>query len=170
MDKVLYSYNELKNIVAKLKEQSKRPIVFGNGCFDMFHYGHLDYLNQAAAHGNLVIGVNSDASVRKLDKSINRPIIPDYQRAAIVAAISCVKAVIIFDEQIPQELVRVVQPDIIVKGLEYNLNELKDMGLNCSVDHTIDYIQIERIPNISTSEIINKAWMSINPKPAVGKS
>lgn len=165
MDKVLYSYNELKNIIAKLKEQSKRPIVFGNGCFDMFHYGHLDYLTQAAAHGHLVVGVNSDASVKKLNKSLNRPIIPDYQRAAIVAALSCVKAVIIFEEQIPQELVRVVEPDIIIKGLEYNLNELKDMSMHCKEGHVIDYIQIERIPNISTSEIINKAWKSITPEP-----
>jgi rfaE bifunctional protein nucleotidyltransferase chain/domain len=94
-----------------------RPIVFTNGCFDILHRGHVAYLEEAAALGrSLVVGVNSDASVRRLDKGRGRPVNPLDDRLAVLAALACVSLVVPFEEDTPLELIRRVQPDHLVKG------------------------------------------------------
>jgi len=94
-----------------------RPVVFTNGCFDILHRGHVAYLEEAAALGqSLVVGVNSDASVRRLDKGRDRPVNPLEDRMAILAALACVSLVVPFEEDTPLELIRRVRPDHLVKG------------------------------------------------------
>ncbi len=94
-----------------------RPLVFTNGCFDLLHRGHVDYLEQAAALGkSLVIGINTDASVKRLGKGDERPLNTVEDRAAVLSALRCVDLVIPFDEDTPQQLIEIVEPDILVKG------------------------------------------------------
>ena len=101
-------------------------IVFTNGCFDLLHRGHVECLQQAASLGDvLVVGVNSDDSVRRL-KGPGRPVVPAGDRAAIVAALGCVEYVTIFDEDTPAELLEAVQPDFYVKGGDYDAAALPE--------------------------------------------
>jgi D-glycero-beta-D-manno-heptose 1-phosphate adenylyltransferase len=94
-----------------------RPVVFTNGCFDILHRGHVAYLEEAAALGrSLVVGVNSDASVRRLDKGRDRPVNPLDDRMAVLAALACVSLVVPFEEDTPLELIKRVRPDHLVKG------------------------------------------------------
>jgi rfaE bifunctional protein nucleotidyltransferase chain/domain len=97
--------------------QLARPVVFTNGCFDILHRGHVAYLEEAAALGkSLVVGVNSDASVRRLDKGGDRPVNPLDDRMAVLAALGCVSLVTPFDDDTPLELIKRVRPDHLVKG------------------------------------------------------
>jgi rfaE bifunctional protein nucleotidyltransferase chain/domain len=94
--------------------------VFTNGVFDLLHPGHIDLLTAARAAGDaLIVGVNSDASVRRLGKGPERPIRPERDRAYVLAALAAVDAVVIFDEDTPLELVRALEPDVLVKGGDY---------------------------------------------------
>jgi len=98
-------------------EKLPRPLVFTNGCFDLLHRGHVTYLEQARALGaSLVVGVNGDASVRRLEKGADRPINPLEDRMAVLAALESVSLVVAFDEDTPLELIKLVRPDHLVKG------------------------------------------------------
>ena len=95
-------------------------IVFTNGVFDLLHPGHVRYLQDARRLGDaLIVGVNSDRSVKALDKGDDRPINAEGERAEVLAALACVDAVVIFDEETPHEIVSAVQPDILVKGADW---------------------------------------------------
>ena len=99
-----------------------RTVVFTNGCFDLLHPGHVEYLVQARALGDaLVIGLNSDASVRRLNGA-GRPLVPEAGRAAMLAGLRSVDAVTLFDEDTPLELIRALLPDVLVKGGDYDLD------------------------------------------------
>jgi D-glycero-beta-D-manno-heptose 1-phosphate adenylyltransferase len=94
-----------------------RPLVFTNGCFDILHRGHVTYLEEAAQLGtSLIVGVNSDESVRRLDKGSDRPVNLLEDRMAVLAALGCVALVVPFDEDTPLELIRAIRPDHLVKG------------------------------------------------------
>ena len=113
----------LGEICADLRRAGKR-IVFTNGCFDLVHPGHVLYLAEAAALGNiLVVGLNSDLSVRAL-KGINRPFVDERGRAIVLLGLRSVGLVSVFDEPTPLELIRVVRPDILVKGGDYRPEEV----------------------------------------------
>ncbi len=102
-----------------------RPIVFTNGCFDILHRGHVAYLEEAARLGrSLVIGVNTDASVRRLEKGADRPINTLHDRMAVLAALACVALVVPFDEDTPLELIKRVQPDHLVKGGDWKPDQI----------------------------------------------
>ena len=104
--------------VADLRARGRR-IVFTNGVFDLLHPGHVRYLQAARSHGDaLIVGVNADASVRR-NKGSDRPIQPERERAEILAALACVDAVAIFDEDTPADLIDRVQPDVLVKGADW---------------------------------------------------
>lgn len=101
-----------------------KKIVFTNGCFDILHRGHVEYLTKARDLGNvLVLGLNTDASVKRQNKSPERPINNQETRAIILAALECVDYIILFDEDTPLELIKLVQPDVLVKGGDYDANE-----------------------------------------------
>jgi rfaE bifunctional protein nucleotidyltransferase chain/domain len=98
----------------------KKKVVFTNGVFDILHLGHIEYLSKAADMGDiLIVGVNSDRSVKQLNKGSNRPLNNQQQRAMLLASLSFVNAVIVFEEDTPRELISKVQPDILVKGGDY---------------------------------------------------
>ena len=96
--------------------KNKVSLVFTNGCFDLLHFGHIRYLAEAKSLGtHLIVGLNSSASVSRL-KGVHRPIKDEKTRAHLLAALQCVDAVVVFDEDTPLELIRLVQPDVLVKG------------------------------------------------------
>ncbi len=104
--------------------ETNETIVFTNGVFDILHVGHVTYLEQAAAQGTkLIIGVNSDDSVRTLNKGPERPINPEWARVRVLEALRCVDAAVVFSDHTPLELILAIQPDILVKGGDYNPEE-----------------------------------------------
>ena len=101
------------------------PVVFTNGVFDLLHVGHVTVLEAARAEGGaLVVGVNSDDSVRRLAKGDDRPLVPWAERARVLAALACVDCVVPFEEATPLELIRALRPDVLVKGADYALEEI----------------------------------------------
>ena len=115
----VFTKTEAKNCIQGWKS-SGEIVVFTNGCFDLLHRGHIDYLTEAKDLGSkLIIGLNSDVSVQKL-KGINRPIQSEHDRAVILNALQIVDAVVIFSEETPLELIRELKPDILVKGGDYS--------------------------------------------------
>lgn len=113
----------LLSIRSKVKERG-RSVVFTNGCFDLIHKGHLDYLKKSKSFGDvLIVAVNSDSSVRKV-KGKGRPILPQKDRAEIIAALEPVDYVFIFNEETPLRVINVLKPDILVKGADYRLSEI----------------------------------------------
>ena len=101
-----------------------KTIVFSNGCFDILHAGHIASLSEAAQHGDiLIIGVNADVSVKKI-KDNNRPVNDEYSRALLLASLSIVDAVIIFSEDTPLEIIKIIQPDVLVKGGDYSIDQI----------------------------------------------
>ena len=108
----------------KSARASGRRIVFTNGVFDLLHPGHLRYLQQARRLGDvLIVGLNGDASVRR-NKGPDRPITPEHERAEVLAALECVDAVVIFPQDTPAEIVRLIQPDILVKGADWPADQI----------------------------------------------
>lgn len=113
----------IEKAVAVARFKGKK-VVFTNGCFDIVHRGHIDYLAKASDLGTeLFVGINSDASVKRLGKSPTRPLQDELTRAMIIASLHFVSAVIIFDEDTPFELIDFIKPDVLVKGADYNANE-----------------------------------------------
>jgi rfaE bifunctional protein nucleotidyltransferase chain/domain len=100
-------------------------VVFTNGCFDLLHPGHVSYLEEARSLGDaLIVAVNTDASVRRLGKGPGRPVNPEHDRARVLAALAAVDRVVLFDEDTPLEILTEMQPDILVKGGDYRLEEV----------------------------------------------
>ncbi len=105
--------------LAAAQRLAGRRVVFTNGVFDLLHPGHVRYLQAARAHGDvLIVAVNSDRSVRG-NKGPDRPLIPEAERAEILSALACVDAVVVFDDATPAEIVRQIQPDVLVKGADW---------------------------------------------------
>jgi rfaE bifunctional protein nucleotidyltransferase chain/domain len=102
-----------------------QKVVFTNGCFDLLHVGHVRYLEEARSLGDvLIVGVNTDASVTRLEKGPGRPLTPAADRARVLAACACVDRVVLFGEDTPLELITVLTPNILVKGGDYQINEI----------------------------------------------
>jgi D-beta-D-heptose 7-phosphate kinase/D-beta-D-heptose 1-phosphate adenosyltransferase len=117
-DSKIKNLDVLARIIATEKDHGKR-IVFTNGCFDLLHAGHVKYLQKARSLGDLlVMGLNSDASVRRL-KGEKRPLIGEDERAHILAALDCIDYVVLFDQDTPLELITILKPHILVKGGDY---------------------------------------------------
>ena len=134
---------------------NNQPVVFTNGCFDILHLGHVDYLEKAAALGKkLVIGINTDASVRMLDKGKNRPINTENARMRILAALEFVDAVILFSEPTPLELITILKPSFLVKGNDYTLENI--VGADIVLKNGGKVKTIELVEGYSTTRIINK--------------
>lgn len=115
---------------AILTGQLPRPIVFTNGVFDILHRGHVTYLDAAAQlGGTLIVGVNTDASVKRLGKAPDRPMNNEQDRTALLAALACVDGVTLFNEDTPCEVIEVLRPDIIVKGGDYDMSTLPETAM-----------------------------------------
>ncbi len=129
-------------------------IVFTNGCFDIVHLGHVDYLEKARNLGNkLVLGLNTDQSIRKL-KGPDRPINNEYARARVLAAMQFVDAVILFDEDTPYELIKYINPDILVKGNDYSIQNIVGADIVLAKGGKVETIEL--VNGYSTSSVISK--------------
>ncbi len=131
-----------------------RKIVFTNGCFDVLHRGHITYLAKAAALGNaLVIGLNTDASVKRL-KGPSRPLQDEDTRALVLASLSFVTAVVLFNEDTPYDLIKKVQPDVLVKGGEYKIEDIVGYDVVKGKGGTV--LTIDMVEGFSSTGIIQK--------------
>ena len=143
------SWNEILTIVSELKNKGKK-IIFTNGCFDLLHIGHVKYLQEAKNYGDvLIVGLNSDDSVKKL-KGANRPINSQSDRAYILASLEVVDYLVIFEEDTPLELIKIIQPDVLVKGSDYKGKEV--VGQNIVKELKL----IQFIDGVSTTKTIKR--------------
>ena len=141
---------DLSNLILKWREENQK-IVFTNGCFDLLHLGHVDYLAKAKDLGDrLIIGVNTDSSVKRL-KGENRPLQDENSRLHILAALHSVDAVVLFDEDTPYELIKKIQPDILVKGADYKIENIVGYDIVTSRGGSVK--TIEFIEGYSTTNI-----------------
>ncbi|HWF62098.1 MAG TPA: D-glycero-beta-D-manno-heptose 1-phosphate adenylyltransferase [Nitrospira sp.] len=146
--------DQLLSILSSERTKGKQ-IVFTNGCFDLMHIGHTRYLEAASALGDvMVVGVNSDASVRTLDKASDRPIVPEAQRAEVLAALGCVDFVVIFDESDPLQLITAIQPDVLVKGGDWVIDQI--VGREIVEAHGGIVKTIPLVPGLSTSGLLQR--------------
>ena len=137
-----------------LEKNKNKKIVFTNGCFDIVHLGHIDYLEKARNLGDkLVLGLNTDASVRRL-KGTSRPVVDEYPRARMMAALSFVDAVILFDEETPKELIETICPDILVKGDDYSVSTI--VGADFVIAHGGEVKTVPLVKGYSTTKMIEK--------------
>jgi len=132
----------------------ERKIVFTNGCFDVLHYGHARYLFEARKLGDiLVVGLNSDDSVRRL-KGETRPVNGEYERAYLLAALACVDYVTLFEEDTPEELIKVVKPDVLVKGGDYDIHNI--VGADFVMQNGGTVTTIPFVEGFSSTHIIER--------------
>ena len=149
----ILSREETKKLVERWQQEGKK-IVFTNGCFDIVHLGHIDYLEKAQKLGDkLVLGLNTDASVQRL-KGETRPVINQYARARMMSAMSFVDAVVLFDEETPEELIKTLCPNILVKGDDYSLANI--IGADFVIGNGGEVKTISLVKGYSTSAIIEK--------------
>lgn len=152
-EKIL-ALNEALNQVQRWQAAGEK-IVFTNGVFDIVHLGHVDYLEKARGKGDrLVLGLNTDASVRRLGKGTNRPVVGEYARARMVAAFGFVDAVILFDDDTPLRLIEAVKPDILVKGDDYSVQTIVGADFVLQRGGRVETIPL--VKGYSTTKLIQK--------------
>lgn len=145
--------SELKKIVLKLMAQGKK-IVFTNGCFDLLHYGHIKYLEEAKRKGDiLIVAINSDASVRRI-KGEKRPIINQRERQSLIAALESVDFVVLFNAQTPLEVIKELKPDILVKGADWDKKQIVGSDIVLSYGGRVSTAKL--IKGHSTTKLIKK--------------
>lgn len=152
----IVSLNELKLILDTIRQSDSHTtkVVFTNGCFDLVHRGHVDYLSKARDLGDiLIVGLNSDASVKRL-KGEKRPISNQESRAAVLAAFSFVDYVVLFDEDTPANLIHELRPDILVKGGDYNHDNVVGADFVESYGGKLELIPL--VPGESTTNLVRR--------------
>lgn len=149
----IISLKKAKQKLSCLKKSGKR-IVFTNGCFDILHYGHVKYLQDARRKGDyLVVAVNSDASIRRI-KAKNRPVIPQGDRVKTLAALACVDFVILFNADNPLSLIKAFKPDVLIKGADWNKSKI--IGADFVSRYGGKVMTVKLVKGRSTSAIIEK--------------
>jgi rfaE bifunctional protein nucleotidyltransferase chain/domain len=153
MNKKIVSFDEIKSLAHGYRADKKR-IVFTNGCFDILHAGHVSYLTMAAALGDiLVLGLNSDVSVKKI-KGEKRPVIGEAHRACVMSALEAVDHVVLFDDPDPGLLIETICPDILVKGADWSEEQIVGADFVKENGGCVERIVLE--PDISTTKIIER--------------
>lgn len=142
---------------------ASQKVVFTNGVFDILHKGHVTYLAQTAERGNrLILGLNTDASVRRLGKGDDRPIHDEDARATVLAALSCVDLIVFFDDDTPLDLIRELKPNVLAKGADYDPNEIDSTSKKYIVGSDIvkanggEVVAIPLVEGFSTTNILKK--------------
>lgn len=149
-------FDDITEALAPLRSEGKK-IVFTNGCFDLLHVGHVRYLQEARSLGDvLVVGVNSDASVKRL-KGPTRPVQVENDRAEILAALGCVGFSVIFTEDTPENLIKKVKPDILVKGGDWKIDQI--VGGTFVAGYGGQVMSLQFIDGKSTTKLIEKAQL-----------
>ena len=152
-EKIVSQDQALKEL--KTWREKNKKIVFTNGCFDIIHPGHIDYLSQARDLGDiLVLGLNTDQSVRLLNKGSNRPINDERTRANVLAGLACVDLIVFFDEETPYNLIKLLQPNVLVKGKDYEVEKI--IGFDILKENGGEVITIPFLEGYSTSSLIKK--------------
>ena len=150
----LYTKESISPVITDWKT-SNQKIVFTNGCFDILHRGHVEYLAKAKDLGTkLIIGLNTDDSVKRLGKSPDRPINNEETRAVVLAALECVDAIVLFNEDTPLQLIKFILPNVLVKGSDYKVETIvgyKEVTENGGEVKTIDFVE-----GFSTTGILKK--------------
>jgi rfaE bifunctional protein nucleotidyltransferase chain/domain len=158
--KKIKSFDEIIRLRAELRMMKKR-LVFTNGCFDILHVGHVRYLNRARMLGDvLVVAVNSDRSVRRI-KGESRPIIPEMERAEVLAGLTSVDYVFLFDDFTPQGIINVLVPDVLVKGSDWELSDV--VGRDTVESNGGSVLTIPLVEGSSTTDIIRKVLERFGP-------
>lgn len=165
----VYTTTELQQTIAE-NPTGWRPLVVTNGCFDLLHAGHVRYLQAAKLLGrSLVVGLNSDRSVRQIKPAAPgfpaRPIVPEAQRAEVLAALKPVDAVVIFAEQTATELVQALRPEVYVKGGDYQMQTLPEAAVVQAYGGQVELVQIE--VTSSTTQIINRILQNVSVAPTL---
>lgn len=152
--KKIITKDELKRVSYRAHYFNKK-IVFTNGCFDILHPGHVYYLNKARSLGDiLIVGLNSDASIKRLNKGPNRPIHPQDKRAEVLASLLCIDYVCIFEEDTPIELIKIIVPDVLVKGGDYTIDKIVGADMVIQKGGRVEII--DYLEGYSTTKIIEK--------------
>jgi D-beta-D-heptose 7-phosphate kinase/D-beta-D-heptose 1-phosphate adenosyltransferase len=150
--KIIESWDELAGDLNRVRKG--RKIVFTNGCFDILHVGHVRYLREAREQGDLlVVGLNTDASVRRL-KGPDRPVNSEAARAEVLAALAAVDYITLFDQETPEELIRTVRPDVLVKGGDYTVETIVGAPFVMSYGGKVKTLQF--VDGFSTTATIDK--------------
>lgn len=149
----ILSVPRLKIKIREVRSQGIQ-VAFTNGCFDLIHSGHVSYLESAARQGQiLILGLNSDRSIRSI-KGSHRPIVDQSGRARVIAALACIDFVVIFDEDTPYELIRSLEPDILIKGADWKGKEIVGSDLVRARGGKVRLIKY--VPGESTTNIIGE--------------
>jgi D-beta-D-heptose 7-phosphate kinase/D-beta-D-heptose 1-phosphate adenosyltransferase len=158
--RVLATYDAAAAFSADIHARQGR-VVFTNGVFDLLHPGHVRYLQEARALGDaLIVGLNSDRSVRA-NKGPGRPIVTEGERAEVLLALGCVDAVVVFDEETPFEIIRRVQPDVLVKGADWGPNHI--VGRDIVEARGGRVVRMELSPGLSSSELVRRVRAREDP-------
>ena len=157
-----FTLNSVLELVKQWKDHGEK-VVFTNGVFDILHLGHVTYLEAAKAEGNrLVLGLNSDESVRRLNKGPERPINPEHARAGVLMALKAIDAVVVFGDDTPLALIKALQPDVLVKGGDYDPNETDPSKKTYMVGSTEvralggEVVAIPLVDGFSTTNIVRR--------------
>ena len=142
----------------RVAQRKLGPVVFTNGVFDLLHAGHVALLEAARAEGGegaaLLVGVNSDASVRRLGKGTDRPLVPAVERARVLAGLACVDCVVVFDEDTPLDLIRRWRPEVLVKGADYSREQM--VGADEVEGWGGWVVRVPLVPGLSTSDLLRR--------------
>ncbi len=163
MNKNDYSLEQVNALLSTYRSDG-RKVVFTNGVFDLLHVGHVTYLEAARALGDvLVVGLNNDASVRRLNKGPERPVNPELARAKVLSALRCVDAVVIFGEDTPLDVISALRPDVLVKGGDYDPQVSDPSDKRYMVGSDVvkaaggDVVAIPLVSGYSTTALLEKA-------------
>jgi rfaE bifunctional protein nucleotidyltransferase chain/domain len=152
-NKIFQSFTDFSTQLENWKKENL-SLVFTNGCFDLLHPGHVDYLQKAKDLGDkLIVGINSDASVSRI-KGSSRPIQHQNKRATVMAGLAATNAVVLFEEDTPEKLIQFIAPNILVKGGDYKINEIK--GREVVFENRGSVVLLSVYPENSTSSIIER--------------
>ena len=152
-EKIFQSFDDFFECLKNWKT-SNQKLVFTNGCFDLLHRGHIDYLDKTAALGDkLIVGLNTDASIKKL-KGEKRPFIDEQSRATLMASLEMVDAVILFNEETPYRLINQIKPDVLTKGKDYKIEEIAGFDIVLDSGGQVETIELSK--GFSTTSLIEK--------------
>ena len=153
LEKKIQDLRKLKKLIPYLKARRKK-IVFTNGCFDLLHCGHVKYLQDAKKKGDiLVVGINSDASVKRI-KGKKKPVVNERDRLRLVASLESVDYVVLFKEDTPLKIIKFIKPDVLVKGADWNKNNIVGKDFVISYGGRVSAIKL--VKGYSTSNLIKK--------------
>ncbi len=152
-DKIFQSFDDFFECLKQWKT-SNQKLVFTNGCFDILHRGHIDYLDVTASLGDkLIIGLNTDSSVKNI-KGESRPFVDEESRAILLASLEMVDAVVLFPEETPYDLIKQIKPDVLTKGKDYEIEEIA--GFDVVLENGGSVETIELTEGFSTTSLIEK--------------